>query len=523
MPRLVSRAFILSIEEDFTLNILIAGFQHETNTFAPTKATYDSFVRGEDFPALARGSDVLKLAEVNIPIGGFINHVRSLGHTVVPVIWAGAGASAHTTTDAYERIAGEIVEAVRTLSYDAIYLDLHGAQITEDLDDGEGELVSRVRAIVGPDMKIAVSLDSHANVTDLLWNMADVVVAYRTYPHVDMAETGVRAAELLLKLASDNKPLKLAKRRLPFLIPVNAMSTMLQPARGTYDFLEELEKDVVSLSFAPGFPASDFADCGPTVWGYDYDLDKVSKAVDDLYQRVLESESDWSVEFEQPDNAVRHAIEMAKTASKPVILADTQDNPGVGGNSNTTGILKSLIRNGATNAALGLMCDPTAAAAAHNAGVGTEIEIPLGGCAQVPGDTPLIAKFKVESLSDGKLVYGGPMMNGKQADLGPSARLRVDGVSIVVTSNKAQLLDRNMYRAVGINPEEMSILVNKSSVHFRADFTAIAEEIIVVESPGPFFANPASLPWRKLREGMRLEPNGAVFSRHSTAHARKAT
>jgi microcystin degradation protein MlrC len=495
------------------MDILIAGFQHETNTFAPTKATYDSFLRGEDFPALARGLDVLQLADVNIPIGGFINHVRGLGHAVLPVIWAGAGASAQTTTDAYERIAGEILAGVKTLSYDAIYLDLHGAQVTEDLDDGEGELVSRVRTVVGPNVKIVVSLDSHANITELLLEQADAVVAYRTYPHVDMAETGVRAAKLLIQMTTDDRPLRLSMRRLPFLIPVNAMSTMLQPARGTYDLLEELEKDVVSLSFTPGFPAADFVDCGPAVWGYGYDPINVTGAVNTLYDAIVKSEDKWVVEFEQADEAVERAMSIAETASGPVILADTQDNPGVGGNSNTTGILKSLIRNGATNAALGLMCDPAAAAAAHAAGVGAEIEISLGGGAHAPGDTPLNAKFTVRSLSDGKLVYGGPMMNGKQANLGPSAQLEIEGVRIVVTSNKAQLLDRNMYRAVGIDPATMSILVNKSSVHFRADFTEIASEIIVVESPGPFLANPASLPWQNLREGIRLEPNGARFEK----------
>ncbi|WP_018900751.1 M81 family metallopeptidase [Rhizobium sp. 2MFCol3.1] len=500
------------------MNILIAGFQHETNTFAPTKATYASFLNGEDFPSMAHGQDVLKLADVNIPIGGFIKHVTGLGHSVTPVVWAGAGASAHTTTDAYERIAGEIIEGVKHLTYDAIYLDLHGAQVTEDLDDGEGELVSRVRSIVGPDVKIVVSLDSHANVTDLLWRVADAVVAYRTYPHVDMAETGVRAAKLLLHLQASGKPLALASRRLPFLIPVNAMSTMLQPARGMYDFLEELETDVVSLSFAPGFPASDFAECGPTVWGYDDDSGKIDTAVEALYNRVLDAETAWSVEFEKPDDAVLHAMHVAASAGKPVILADTQDNPGVGGTSNTTGILKSLLRNGAKNAALGLMCDPVAAAAAHKAGVGAQIEIALGGCAQVPGDTPLVATFTVENLSDGKLVYGGPMMHGKQAELGPSAQLKIDGVRIVVTSNKAQLLDRNMYRAVGIEPENMSILVNKSSVHFRADFSAIAEQIIVVEAPGPFSANPADLPWRNLREGIRLSPNGKAFAKEVAAN-----
>ena len=98
------------------MNILVAGFQHETNTFAPTKASYENFVNGEDFPGLARGQDILKLLTVNIPISGFIKRVREAGHTVTPVIWAGAGASAHVTTDAYERIAGEILEAVKTAS-----------------------------------------------------------------------------------------------------------------------------------------------------------------------------------------------------------------------------------------------------------------------------------------------------------------------------------------------------------------------------------------------------------------------
>jgi microcystin degradation protein MlrC len=185
---------------------------------------------------------------------------------VLPVIWAGAGASAHTTKDAYERIAGEIVEAVKRQNYDAIYLDLHGAQVTEHLDDGEGELLSRICAIIGHGMRIAVSLDLHANVTDRMLDLADVVVAYRTYPHVDMAETGARAAELLLRLVSTRAEIHRAARRIPFLIPVNAMSTMLQPARGVYDLLEEEEGAVLSLSFAPGFKAADLADCGANVW-----------------------------------------------------------------------------------------------------------------------------------------------------------------------------------------------------------------------------------------------------------------
>lgn len=502
------------------MKILVAGFQHETNTFAPSKATYESFVRGEDFPSMVRGEDVLSLLEVNIPIGGFIKHVQAHGHSVVPVIWAGAGASAHTTEDAYERITGEILDAVKRKNYDAIYLDLHGAQVTEHLDDGEGELLRRVRAVVGREMKISVSLDHHANVTDAMLELADAVVAYRTYPHVDMADTGTRAAELLLHLVSAPEPLHRVAMRVPFLIPVNAMSTMLQPCRGVYDLLEQEESAVLSLSFCPGFSAADFPDCGATVWGYGSDRAAIERAVSRIYQHIVDVEAEWMVEFEDADTAVARAIDIAKSATRPVIISDTQDNPGVGGNSNTTGILKALIRQGARNAAIGLICDAQAAAAAHAAGVGAEISISLGGCAEVPGDSPLTARFLVETLSDGKLVYGGPMMNGKQANLGPTACLKIDDIRIVVTSAKAQLLDRNMYRTAGIDPEKMSILVNKSSVHFRADFAALAEDIIVARSPGPFLADPTALPWKHLRDGIRLGPNGPSFKAARVANAK---
>ena len=494
------------------MNILVAGFQHETNTFAPTKASYENFVNGEDFPGLARGQDILKLLTVNIPISGFIKRVREAGHTVTPVIWAGAGASAHVTTDAYERIAGEILEAVKTASYDAIYLDLHGAMVAEHLDDGEGELLARVRAVVGPDMTVLVSIDSHANVTEKLLSLANGVVAYRTYPHIDMADTGRRAADLLLALANSRDPAHRVAKRVPFLIPVNSMSTMLQPARGIYDLLEELEKtDVLSLSFAPGFPAADFPECGPVVWGYGFDQAKVDQAVSTLFRRICNPEDQWAVQFEEPDAAVQRAMEIARTASRPVIIADTQDNPGVGGDSNTMGMLRALLKAGAQGAAIGLIRDAAAAAAAHKAGVGARIEINLGGCPQI-GDEPFKGTFEVEALSDGKFVFGGPMMNGKHADMGPMARLRIDGVQVAVSTQKAQLLDRNMYRAVGIEPAAMKILVNKSSVHFRADFAMIAEEILVARAPGPFIADPSQLPWRHLGAGMRTRPNGPAFT-----------
>ncbi|MFC6761538.1 MlrC C-terminal domain-containing protein [Sulfitobacter porphyrae] len=210
-------------------------------------------------------------------------------------------------------------------------------------------------------------------------------------------------------------------------------------------------------------------------------------------------------------------MRIARGASRPVVIADTQDNPGAGGDSNTTGMLRALVARGAQRAALGNMVDPRAAAAAHEAGQGAEIEIALGGFSGIAGDTPFEGRFTVEALSDGKLVAKGPFYGGAPLDMGPSACLRIGDVRVVVTTNKAQMADREMYRFVGIEPEQQAILVNKSSVHFRADFDGIAETILTCTAPGPMPVSPASLPFRNLAPGMRLEPLGRVFEAPTAA------
>ncbi|MHA3903343.1 M81 family metallopeptidase [Castellaniella sp. WN] len=495
-----------------TTRILIAGFQHETNTFAPSKATYASFERGEGFPALARGADVLALRDVNIPAGGFIRAAERNGWIPRPVIWAGASPSAHVTEDAYERIAGEIVAAARAGGFDAVYLDLHGAMVAEHLDDGEGTLLTRLRSVIGPHVPLVASLDLHANVTRCMLDTADALVAFRTYPHVDMAETGERAAQLLQHLFQAKKALHRAARRLPFLIPINGMCTLLEPSRSMYARLGALEKGgVASLSFAPGFPAADFPECGPVIWGYGEDAAAVEDAVRTLHEEMLADEAAWDVSFLSPDDAVREAMRLAEHADRPVVIADTQDNPGAGGDSNTMGMLRALLHNGAREAAIGLIWDPHAVAEAQRAGMGATVELALGGISGTTGDAPLLGHFDVVGLSDGICRYDGPMMNGMMADVGPVALLRIEGVLIVASSGKAQMLDRNLYRMAGVTPEAMKILVNKSSVHFRADFQPIAHAVLVAKAPGPMTADPADLPWKRLAPGIRLKPMGAAF------------
>jgi microcystin degradation protein MlrC len=489
------------------VRVLIAGFQHETNTFAPSKTGYDDFVRGGAFPALTRGRDLLDMRDINIPMGGFIGAMADV--ELVPVLWAGATPAAHVTKDAFERIAQEIVS--QAADVDAIYLDLHGAMVCEHLDDGEGELLDRLRRKVGPRVPIIASLDLHANVTGRMLTCADALVAYRTYPHVDMAQTGDRAAFLLRRILQRGNALFKASRQLPFLIPINGMCTLVEPASGIYQAMAAAEgQHGLSLSFAMGFPAADFPECGPVVWGYG-DSESVTQQVQALADHIIAREAEWAVPLLEPEEAVRKAMAIAATASRPVVIADTQDNPGGGGDSDTTGMLRALLACGAQEAAIGLIVDPAAAQAAHTAGVGADIRISLGGHSRVAGDAPLEATYRVEQLSDGRCQYGGPMMHGKWSGVGPSARLSLGGVQIVVSSHKDQMLDRNLYRMVGVEPEKMKILVNKSSVHFRADFQPIAEQVLVARAPGPLLADPADYPWTRLRKGLRLKPLGPAF------------
>jgi microcystin degradation protein MlrC len=493
------------------MRVLIAGFQHETNTFAPTRTGYQDFVHGGAFPAMMRGADILAMRDVNIPIGGFIRAMQDPRVELIPALWAGATPAAHVEENAFERIAGEILTAAAADSFDGVYLDLHGAMVCSHDDDGEGLLLSRLRAVVGPRVPIVASLDLHANVTRRMLEQADALVAYRTYPHEDMAEAGERAAGLLKILLLHSQPLQRAARRLPFLIPINAMCTMMEPAQGAYRALAMAEAGQnLALSFAPGFPAADFPECGGMVWGYGADA-RVESAVDGLARHIIGREAQWVVPFLAPEEAVRRAQWIAAQASRPVVIADTQDNPGGGGDSNTTGMLRALVACNAQDAAIGLMVDPQAAQAAHQAGAGRSITIGLGGQSGIPGDAPFYDTFRVEQLSDGRCRYDGPMMNGKITDAGPSARLSIGGVQIVVSTYKDQMLDRNLYRMAGVQPEAMKILVNKSSVHFRADFQPIAEAILVAKAPGPLCADPADFPWTRLAPGMRLRPLGPAF------------
>ncbi len=512
------------------MRTFIAGFQHETNTFAPTLADWDAFNAGHTFPAYRRGAKLIEtFKDINIPVGGFIQAALKNGWELVPSVWAGATPSSYVTTEAFERICGDICEDLRDAvkqGIDAVYLDLHGAAVAQNADDSEGELIARIREIVGKKVPIVGSLDLHANVTERMLQTADALVSYRTYPHIDMADTGRLAAKLLERRFALGHKEKLHYQRFAYMIPLNAQSTWMQPAKRLYDELiaSDAAQGVV-MSFCMGFPAADFAECAPMIWAYG---EQASNAVNDLYASAKPPKQ-WDPGVLPVAQAVALAMERAAQSDKPIIIADTQDNPGAGGDSNTTGVLHELLRQGAGKrfpgrVALGMLFDPDSAAQVHdfikNQSVALididkyatenianqKIQLSLGKAVltftRLLSDAPVQAEFVIEQLSDGVCTYKGPMMTGVTAHLGKSCALNIEGIRVAVVSGKAQLLDRELLRMVGIAAEEMKIIVVKSSNHFRADFTPLvadaSRDVIVAKAAGPMAADAGDLPWKKL-------------------------
>lgn len=504
--------------------IAVGGFQHETNTFAPQQATWADFERADAWPPLLHGEELIDGVDgFNIPIAGAVKRLAELGHELIPLAWAAAPPASYVTEDAYERMWALLEREVRAHKpFDAIYLDLHGAMVAEHIEDGEGELLRRFRAIVGNDLPIVASLDYHANLTPDMAALATALVGYRTYPHIDMATTGRRAAELLDWLLREKRPLYRAYRQLDFLIPLVWQCTFIEPAKSLFDLVGELEsgekshnQGIVSVTHTPGFPPADIAHCGPALVVYGHDREAVEAAADRLARAVKAQEKAFDGEMLDPDAAVLRALELARATNKPIVLADVQDNPGAGGTSDTVGLLSALMRHRAKGAVIGMIVDEEAARAAAETGEGNIMRRGIGAAVGYAGERPVAANWRVVKLGDGRFSGTGPFYGGAKFQIGPMALLTDEesGVSAVLACRRVQAADQEMFRHVGIEPSAVPILGLKSTVHFRADFQPIAETILVVRSPGAHITDPMEMPYKHLRTGIRLKPMGPTRDR----------
>jgi len=495
------------------IRIALAGFLHETNTFSPIPTTYESFssrssllcgiYAGAEFEREFRGKSY------NNSICGFYAEVEKYGYEVVPLVKIGEAEPSGTIPQAlFNQLLTLLIDTLKAHApYDGVYLDLHGAMVFEPFQEGEAEILRRVREVVGG-IPIVASLDLHGNISKETFDLASALDGYRTYPHVDIYDTGVRCARILRHLI-DGKPLFKAYHQIPFLMPGSTLSTNREPCKSLYATIDEVEKDknIISASIMQGFVEADVEHMGPSVFAYGTTQEAAEKAANRLLQAALEREPQFTAELPNARQAVEMAIEYSRTEKRPVILADGQDNPGGGASSDTVWILEELIHQHAPDSAVALLYDPEAAAMAHAAGEGKEIELPLGG-KLTPGHKPLFGKYTVVRLHEGDFICTGSMVGGMPVNLGKMAQLMIDNIRIVVASHRTQILDQTYMRIVGVEPSEMKILVLKSTNHYRADFEPISSHIIDVEAPSALINNPAKWTYKNLRDGVRLQGMG---------------
>jgi microcystin degradation protein MlrC len=487
------------------MRIAIGGFLHESHSFAPRPTTYADFRNPGGLPAMRIGDELIPgLRTTSAPIAGAIAVAEAAGVDLVPLAWAFANPAGPVEDEAFERLSALICaglsHALDAGPLDGLYLDLHGAAVVESFPDAEGELLRRVRAIVGDDLPLTISLDPHANLTAAMVRLADAAVPFRTYPHVDMKAAGAHAMRLLLERIGRPGPWFRAFRQLEFWIPLGSQCTLMPPMSEVMSEREAMARGVAELAWCFGFPYADFADCGPAIACYADTQAEADAKADAFAALVAGRERDFVQDTLPSAEAVAAATRVGRGT---VVIADTQDNPGGGGHGDTTELLAELVRQGAKNALVCLINDVESAAACHAAGVGASVHLSLGGKSD---GMPFACVATVEKLTDGVFTLTGPMGAGNPGNLGPTALISIDGVRVIVSSRKMQALDQAIIRHVGVEPSSCAILALKSSVHFRADFGDWAERVIVAIAPGPVVADPAVLNFRYVRADIRRRP-----------------
>lgn len=490
------------MEAQVTKRVLIAGFKHETNTFSRVGADLDAY-RAR---LLYRGAEVAeRLANTRTEVAAFLDAARRHGWQVVTPIVADATPAGPVTAQAFRTICGEIVDAARDQGpFDGVLLNLHGAMVTELSDDGEGAILAALREVLGRSVPIAATLDLHANVTDEMAQRADILVSYRTYPHVDLFEVGTEAAELLARtMAGEIKPHCYVARGAMISGIDHGRTTAPGPMLEVLDLAAKLQASnpaILSTSINAGFPPADIAQCGPSVV-------IVANGEDPAFQQAAEGlvNEIWTRRHRLTVKTLSVAEAMDRLAqraphAKPTVVADFADNPGGGGYGDATALLRALIEADIPGTVFATMFDPSVAAACHAAGEGATVTLELGGKTDPALGAPIPVSGKVERLTDGRFAYDGPMGKGVQIDMGPSAVLAVGNVRVVVASRRFQALDRQFFLHAGIDPASQSVIGLKSAQHFRAAFAPIAGEILVVDAGGGLTSEDLSkFNYRKLR------------------------
>ena len=482
--------------------VAIAGIQHETNTFSDQPTTLADFQRDSACGPEFQAGDFLQAMYHNTGTihGGFLDAAAAEELELRLLLNARAQPAGIVQQTAYDELLGLILERLAAaMPVDGVALDLHGAMVTEAHEDAESEIVAAVRQAIGVDVPLAVTLDLHANVGERMTREADIVVGFDTYPHVDMRQRGCEALTLLARNVRGEIRPRLAFRQLPLMTLPPRQCTLREPMQSLMRRVHEMESEpgVLTATVSMGFPYADIHDVGVSVMvTTDGDEQLAESKVDELAGWLWELGDALQPELTPIDELLAHA----EQHPGPTIYADGSDNPGGGAPCDGTVILQALVDREFAGAVVGILFDPDSVAQAHAAGVGATIDARVGGKTDDRHGAPVACPAYVKTLSDGRFVHSGPMRQGLPGDFGRMAVLVTGGVEVVVAERRMQLLDREMLRVVGVTPEHKRLIVVKSAVHFRADFTSIATGgIFDADTPGIHRPDFAAFEYKKVR------------------------
>ena len=490
------------------MKFLLAQMKHETNTFSPVVTDLARFARGQATP-FYDDEAIQAYKGTGSALGAFIDIAEREGARIELPIAANAWPSGPVEDDAYAHMCERILDRI-TPDLDAILLDLHGAMVTRSLDDGEGQLLKAVRARA-PNIPIGVALDMHTNLYPEIVDNADVVAGYQTYPHIDLYETGQRAAEGIVRMLKRQAKPVIAWGRRPMLPHVMRQSSLDEPNRTLQDRCQAMEREgALAASLFVGFPHADIVGAGlSAVVVTDSDQRQARSWCEELLDQAWRQRADFVYVPEAIEDSIARARQLD---AQPVVLLDHYDNAASGGTMDTMTVLKAILDSGLSDVAAFAIHDPQAVAQMMETGKGNNVTVSLGGKLDMPSiglrGEPLEVSGRIVNITDGHYRNEGPASRGVLMDMGPTVVLDTGNVQIVVISRHQEPNDLACFRSQGIEPTTKRYLMLKSRVHFRAGFGDLASHIVECAGTGVCTSDYDTLDFTRVpRPVYPLDPN----------------
>ena len=483
------------------MRCVIALMQHETNTFSPLPTELPDFasIVGLDMPP--GGERAIELyGSADFAFSAMIKLAKQRGAEISVPVAAYAEPSGKVDDDAFDHICNLICDDVAR-GCDAVLLDLHGAMVTRAHFDGEGELLKRIREI-DAQVPIAVALDFHTNLTAAMVENATVIDGYRTYPHIDMYETGERAASSLFRIIDTGKNTRISWKAVPMMTHMILQTPSRQPMKDIMDSAIASVDDgkVLNASVFGGFPLADIPHVSLSALAVEYaEGNHGMSVVEGLCDMAWKRRADFVYKPEPLSESVARA---KKEAAFPVVIADHGDNCGAGGSADDLTVLGEMLDQGLHGILAGPIWDPQAVEALVSQGQGAQVRVTVGGRTNVESIGQVGRSLElsgiVAAVTDGRFTITAPMQTGLMVHLGRTVVLKTEQLELVICEQRWEPYDTGCFTHAGLDPWRARYILLKSRQHFRAGFEPLAKNIILAAGPGVCSSDYAQFSFRNL-------------------------